>query len=115
MTFQKFKAEEIVMNVVHTKIVQEFSCLRYAGTKRSFNEVCKFIKELGRSYREAQFHENENSMIVLFGIKGCINDTSIGLKKGDWICKQKFSGRNFDGDYFFTLTNQEFRNKFLPL
>jgi len=39
MTFQKFKAEEIVMNVVHTKIVQEFSCLRYAGSKRLNNEI----------------------------------------------------------------------------
>jgi len=115
MKFKKFKAEEIVMNVVHTKIVQEFSCLRYAGSKRSFNEVCKFIKQLGRSYREAQFHENNKGMVILFGTEGYVDDTSIGLNKGDWICSQKFGGRNFDSDSFFTLTNQEFRNKFLPL
>lgn len=103
------------MNIVHTKIVQEFSCLQYAGTKRSFNEVCKFIKQLGGSYRDAQFHTGNNGMVVLFGIEGYTNDTSIGLNKGDWICKQKFSGRNFGGDSFFKLTNQEFRNRFLPL
>lgn len=99
------------MNIVYTKIVQEFSCLQYAGTKRSFNEVLKFVS----TYRLAQFYTHDNSMTICFGLEGYTNDYSIGLKKGDWICKQKFSGRNFVSSDFFTLTNQEFRGRFLPL
>jgi hypothetical protein len=38
----------------------------------------------------------------------------IDFKIGDWVCKQKFNGKAINTNYF-TLTNAEFREKFLPL